>query len=347
MLLSSCSKQDKSMELNVPNTNQQQLLAENQPANQDAIVDRIHAFKEVLKNAENGVEFRNDELSIEDAIWGIEALMNIKYAMPAIEFTDMQKQLAVVPINTNQGVLSNQEVATAYAQVKEALQTHINSVYSSNERSFIAIDLESTTVNNSPSIQVVSYIRKKTNVVPPLADVFGETDYWFWGNGLGRCNGLPGGDDEDAADQLFKELNARRPLPPNFLSFTNLENKSIFPEDPYGADYFNYNNTNNDPQRQYLIYSFSGPININHCFSPATMDWFYDNWVTAINDLKPPGKIFSHLDELVDDYLIIGNTELDIHYGTPVYGETVHCPCPPCIIVLPNNTFQLIDCECC
>ena len=105
-------------------------------------------------------------------------------------------------------------------------------------------------------------------------------------------------------------------------------------------------NSENSWSSNFIYYFVTNQPNEHHCFSPETMDWFYNNWVTAINDLKPVGKTFSHMIILEDDFL---GQEFQHrkHYGRPMYGETVTCPCDPCIIVNPDGSTILIDCECC
>lgn len=307
---------------------------------------KIRQFRERLKTVADGnaLDKNGGTLTIEDAIWNIEAVLNATYAAADMPFEKLAIQTSNIVIPTENGYISDMEAFNAVTAASAKLAEHYNAITSTYKHP-IVIDVElEATANDEITISMKSIITEEppTTTITPVGgcNIFNNTnDYWYWGWDQGRCNGLSGGQGLDAADVLATQLNARIPDPVNTLYFTNVTTTTL--------DYSNYPNPNditpNNDYRDYLMFQCHLNTEPQYgCLSPDDMRFYYCSMYDVINQEVPVGKSFISID-LQDEQFVFGQSSALFHLGYLHFGTAVLCPCPPC----PPGTPTLLCPQCC
>lgn len=327
-----------SSEIIVKSSSRSPLFYSQETSSSEDIRGRIQRFRDRLQSVKNReMNFRDNDLTPTEANWNLEATINASYAKADANFSKLSKAENELTIPITGGVINNDDLLTAYGTTKGFLANHYNSI-ASNYKQVLVIDInleEETT--EMARFKIITFIASAPPT-PTGDNVYGDTDYWYWGNEQGRCDGSGEGVGLDAADILAEDLNLRYPLPNNHLYFTSIEAIGI-----QAFDYPNYDDNNfGDFQRDYLLFmsnTSSEILSATECISPEDMEWYYNNIYTITGQLKPAGKDFSHI-ELHDNVLI--GEDIIFHDGTIYYGISVQCECDPCSPNVPEE-----DCPSC
>ena len=227
------------------------------------------------------------------------------------------------------------QLANAYEIARQKLANYYESI--STSKHVVVVDIRDLG-NRSASariFEVTSFLGVGTKVGSPPSpcdgfstDPFGATDDWWWGFNAGKCC-LPVY-NSDAAEEIEKVINSRYPLPTGHTYFTDVETKTIIPDD--------YPNSTGDPAdilHAYLIFRRHNPTHPTWhqptvCINPADMNWYYCNWWDIIGQCKPSGKDFVSVD-IIGDATSTWTT--CVHRGWIIYGTSINCtvnePCPP------------------
>lgn len=352
LLFFSCAKEElTTIETNVETqtANQSNLPLFNQMQTNETEAEKVRSkirqFRERLKAAADGnvLDKNAGTLTIEEAIWNIEAVLNATYADADVPFEKLAIQTSNIVIPTANGYVSDMEAFNAVTAASAKLAEHYNAIASTYKHP-IVIDVElEATANDEITISMKSIITEEppTTITPVGGcNIFNNTnDYWSWGWDQGRCNNLSGGQGIDAADVLATQLNARIPNPVNTLYFTGVTTTALEP-----GNYPNPNNaTANDDYRDFLMfYCHINTLSQFGCLSPDDMRFYYCSMYDVINQEIPAGESFISID-MWDDYgLSTGNYPL-MHRGELTFGTAILCPCPPC----PPGTPTLLCPQCC
>jgi hypothetical protein len=353
LLFFNCSKDEiKTVETKaeVETANQSDLPLFNQMQTNEKEAEKVRTkirqFRERLKTVADGnaLDKNGGTLTIEEAIWNIEAVLNATYANAGMPFEKLAIQTSNIVIPTENGYVSDMDVFNATNNASAELANHYNAI-TSTYRHPIVIDVElESTANNEIVISMKSVITEEppTNTVSPIGgcNIFDATnDYWNWGWDAGRCNGLAGGQGLDAADILEIQLNARIPDPANTLFFAGPLLSPIFSP----GDYFNPNDlVVNDGHREFLMFSTNN-LNTYGCIPPADMQFYYCSMYDVINQEMYTGYSFISID-VWDDFIGGGNGSVSYQHRMNMYmGVPVTCPCPPC----PPGTPTYLCPQCC
>jgi len=137
---------------------------------------------------------------------------------------------------------------------------------------------------------------------------FGSTDYWTWGEGLGKCGNYSGYIGTDAADKIanYANMDVSVPTGGDYVYPT-----SILQVDAFYCDYPDY------------FWSASGtgdpPVD-PPCLSPTTMNYYLAKIKNLGNVLKPTNKtIIGYY--LSEDYLTSSDGWCLCHAGQITYGN--------------------------
>ncbi len=344
LLFLNCSK-DELKTVETANLSEKPLFNQMQPNEKEAekVRTKIRQFRERLKTVADGnaLDKNGGTLTIEEAIWNIEAVLNATYANAAMPFEKLAVQTSNIVIPTANGYVSDMEAFNAVTAASAKLAEHYNAITSTYKHP-IVIDVElEATANNEITISMKSIITEEppTTITPVGGcNIFNNTnDYWSWGWDQGRCNGLSGGQGLDAADVLETQLNARIPDPVNTLYFTNVTTLPTL----YAHQYLNPNDlVLYDNNRDYLMFHCSGSNALNQygCITPSDMNYYYCSMYDVINQVMPINHSFISI-EVWDDF--VGN--MYEHHSRITTGEPYFCPCPPC----PPGTPTLLCPQCC
>jgi hypothetical protein len=128
---------------------------------------------------------------------------------------------------------------------------------------------------------------------------FGPTDYWYYGNLQGKCDGSGQGVGSDAAEQIQYKVNMRRSLPAGHSYFTGIKNvfcdpstdeikfdgtticeegSLVNPNDPYP-----WNNIND--MLLFINYGYPEYNNFHNCIPPDEMNFSLNGLEEIVYDI--------------------------------------------------------------
>ena len=249
------------------------------------IENKIRDFKSKLEHLRENPQLKSGEtMTVDSVVWYVEAALNYTYARAGIPFDRIIRDSAkiTIPVN-NQGVLLA-DVDLAYQQVKDSLSAKYHAI-ASEDKSLMMVDIEAVTAaDNSTELHVKAGFAEGNGVYG--YGLFGSTDYWYWGRGIGKCGPYIGQNiGEDASTQLNYRINHPISVYPGGTYFTDEETLGYF--DPW--DYPDPNN----PYGYYRLFAFeySVPPTEEPCLYPDEMNYYlYEGVVYIMEDNKPAGK---------------------------------------------------------
>ena len=274
----------------------------------------LKQFKEKMQSVSKG----DETLSLEDARWHLEAVLNYTYGDAGYQTSDIQCDTFFYELPTN-----GEEVT--FAQLNEAFNKFSKDVEDSfvecvlPEKSVLAIQttFEKEMKNNSVEMQIVLYIRGLTT----FKMWFDSTDYWseyyndVENNGSGKCGPYAGQClDSGAPHELTKLANLRIPVygcPEGYKKYQSEVHSTgwihsfddeFFIDNNSPCGYKNYVNPL-DPDNPYH--------NPSYCIPPEDMNYY-----------------LSKFPEIAEHFLPIGMTLIGViyHYDTmdTIPGEIVY-----------------------
>ena len=173
-------------------------LFDSQPViEHEDIIAKIEAFKMRLGKIETGTLSPKDvPMTVEEAVWNIEALSNSRYCQAQLPFQDLISQKATLEIPLNdKGKIDNQALLAAVQTVKEMLRAQYYAVRE-EQKHFIGIDIRplvtKTVSKTHVSLEVESSIGIKINTATFRTNEttpFNADDDWGGLNASGRCDG--------------------------------------------------------------------------------------------------------------------------------------------------------------
>lgn len=289
VVFSSCEKQS--------NTIDDRIIS---PENDLKIEKQIKDFLAKVDNPQKDGE----TLSVEEAVWNIEAGLNYTNVETPEQFGNILIDSAKVDIPVNDGFISMDEIAIAYAMFEDSL----NSFYGSLDDGYLkyVTDISVVEANNNKSNTITfksTSLASRPNPVSITSD-----DYWYWGWGLGMCDGSGAYVGRDAADRIMQVANNNIGVPVNgeYVYPTSIETISFDapnlpdPNNPYG-DYMLFE----DAQEQVLNH---------HCMSPNEMSYYYNSLLQIGADYKPASKVIISYNLV--DWTSFGNTGEPHFYDT-------------------------------
>ncbi|NPD47884.1 hypothetical protein [Lentimicrobium sp. S6] len=322
-----CNK-DKENKM-TPNTENEVYWSEEDVKIQNAILD----FQDKIKNN----SFKDGEMmSVEDALWNLEALINYNYSTPDSGFLNLTIDTTFeANVMINNGMVSYNNLVDIAFGMEEYVVNFTNQL-PSDIGFMIAADvtLKENSLKDGTSIVAVTAAygsEKRPNT--PCYSPFEDYDYWRWGgawseNG-GYCDGPYVGDSDnlDAAEKIQFKINNPECLQQDIPGSYVVQTTSIFIE----ADYFPNpdDDVQNDNSYDCLMYyqsTANGPVNT--CLSPDKMDWYVQGTAKVVQDrslyIKSlyPDEIWKFLSiDIEGDYLLDGGATIYLHNAYLFYGK--------------------------
>ncbi len=232
--------------------------------NIDPTEQKILDFKEKMKKGEKSGE----TMSIEDAVWNIEAALNYTHCNAKVsEVIGIDSVFVTINITNNQ--INFSDIIVAYDQLNADLVNVIG------ENTMRLANIELVENSNKSTEQTMKLVVVKAPIVgpPPITyiGVFGDTDYWhaFWS---GKCGDYSGQTDKSAITQIPYKANLIKSVHMGSGYYTNVD-ELYFTGDFY-PDYFFWTSE------------------ANPCLTPDEMN----QWLTGLKDfakldnIKPIGK---------------------------------------------------------
>ena len=240
---SSCNKE---AELDVTTTN-------------DEVLERILDFKQKVENPNQ--QKSGEEISVEDAVWLVEAALNYSYCIldKEVELINNQKDSVRFDINSNNNELLFNDVRNIYFQLTE----QVEELNIENKTYLIDVFFE----NNKIKAKILFGEQNLQKVVPtPYSGFTQEYSYY------------------DAADQIQHRVNRRLSAVSLVRGyFTDVETEFVWSQNDLLR-----NPESNDPcyMYYYMFYEYSGNIDTNGTWSQTLtvpeMNFYYDGvFITA------------------------------------------------------------------
>lgn len=169
------------------------------------VLNRINVFKGQIDRYKANPGLRDgSSMSVEDALWNVEALFNYTYSYPELIIDrEMEYDTELyLPVNHRDSVLLT-DLATFYDGMYTAVRTQFLNDTMTNKR-LLLLDAESADPGDS-QVKVTLHTLLGKTATPPFTDTlspwpgpFTEGQWWYFGNGLGGWDSSSG----DATDAL-------------------------------------------------------------------------------------------------------------------------------------------------
>ena len=240
----------------------------------EATLARIMDFKKQMEEAKANPGTKTASyMSIDDAVWNVEALFNFTYAYPEEKYDNTVSCDTTLNLYVcaNDSVLLT-DLSVFYGQMFDAVQAIYQSV-DLNNKQFLILDVEAGVRNGSlQAIELHTVQGSVTSTPQPTPDPpqpwrgpFTNGPTWYYGQNMGTSNGLFQG-TMDAADTLTHMLNAR-----------------LVPQAPENYEYY-YTNILGKTSEYPVVYPFSHNwfpnIASHHCefyrVNPTPDDYWLD-----------------------------------------------------------------------
>lgn len=287
-----------------------------------------------FQNKINNNTFKNGEtISLDSAVWYLEALLNYNYSTPDSSFVNLTVDTTFefnLPVNND--FVNYENVADVAFAMEEHVVDFLNNMPNSI-KFIISADVRikpSSFKSGSSTISITTgygseYIAN-TSCYPP----FEENDYWAWGFDLGGC-GANSATNSDAAEEIEYKINNPQCIQQGYPGTYIAEN---LPIDVWAWDYPNPNDdTPGDNWLDCLLYYEDDYIYpIDGCLEPTEMNFYLQGTLDVVqtelaniqNQHPNENWCFLYIDlhgELIDG----GQNYPDsyLHWGTITFGKRV------------------------
>lgn len=198
------------------------------PSPNDDIEQRIDAFKALIEPSSNFGS--GNAMSVDNAIWGIEAVLNQRFSNASKPFIAQQigSTNFTVPLDAT-GEINSNDVAAALVTAKQALKLQWDGVRESAKHVIVTDiallnqDAATATFTITSAIGVEQMLR--TLIPPPVP--FGVGEGWkdgkYFGSNLQGC-ALSSGQYGNAADKIAEKWTSRTANQPQIYYYTDVEN---------------------------------------------------------------------------------------------------------------------------
>ena len=180
----------------------------------EATLARIMDFKQQVDYYKANPDVKDGEaVTLDEAIWNIEALFNLTYSYPELSYsrTETADTVLYLPVGSDNTVLLT-DLTVFYGQMYEVISDIYHSI-ELDSKQFIILDVElGERHGNQQAIRLQSVQGSAKGIQPPTPQPivwapFAEGPAWYYGEDRGMINGVLEG-KMDAADTLANKLNA-------------------------------------------------------------------------------------------------------------------------------------------
>lgn len=180
----------------------------------EATLARIMDFKQQVDYYKANPDVKDGEaVTLDEAIWNIEALFNLTYSYPELSYgrTETADTVLYLPVGADNTVLLT-DLTVFYGQMYEVISEIYHSI-ELDSKQFIILDVELGERHGSQqAVRLHSVQGSAKGIQPPTPQPivwapFAEGPAWYYGEDRGMINGMLEG-KMDAADTLANKLNA-------------------------------------------------------------------------------------------------------------------------------------------
>ena len=262
----------------------------------------LKEFKKKMISTTKGGE----TLSIDDACWHLEAVLNYTYGNAGYQTSDIQYDTFYYQLNTNNEEVTLSQLNEAF----NAISTEVENTYelcNLTNKTILALHTEFVNDAKGPGVVIKTILSTRgLNMDGNSINLwFDSTDYWhelyqdFGGNiyAGGKCGPYVGESPNSGAPlELTRKLNLRIPglgCPQGPVYYTDIEDGFL---GLYGSDFetgFLYDA--NSPCHYKLYYRNDNPEepwanNPSRCICPEHMNYYLSKGMELVNHYQPAGK---------------------------------------------------------
>ncbi|MFA5478011.1 MAG: hypothetical protein WC271_15060, partial [Bacteroidales bacterium] len=305
----SCSKQEQTK----PTT------TEISQSDADILMEnKIRAFKSKMEFLRENPSYKSGEsMSVDSAVWYMEAASNYTYADGASAFNKAISDTFSIVFDAINGTVFLNDVVEAYDDMIQNLSAAYQALPDENKH-LVANDVTLTGIdatNVTFSIDAVFGLD-----IDGTANVFNHE--WYWGLLMGRGDGAYLG-ISDAAEEIEKMIHKRKGTLPAYSYYSDIDSIYVDPEfflnpnDPF---------PNDNMYDMLMFWNMDDGMmpNVHDLLSVDEMNFYLGGISTIIYSLEPDGvrpngKNFISVD-LVGDFVYGNNGSLRWHTGWVKYG---------------------------
>ncbi|MCF8368342.1 MAG: hypothetical protein K9G76_04810 [Bacteroidales bacterium] len=284
ILLNACSKSDQSK----PEGKADYKYADFVPVD-DQVPQLIEGFNQKYSDFKTGYK-SGESIPLNEVIWTLEAGVNYEFTEPRDEnalLIEVPSQITI-PVEfsvDNTPVVSMEDVFEAYSSFISSTEGFLTT--GENETKFVLADVELGSLNgNNANINLTLL---GGLYYPGSCQIDDNNDYWYFFDGLGRCNDLsPAYTGLDAMHRLDNLMNCAQP----------------------------YCSTGTPVYYGIVTYEIPGALGgeVDDCENPEWLDYDFDYNVYYMNLYKPSGKSYLNCNSYQD---------LITSYPEEIYGQVM------------------------
>lgn len=295
-----------------------QVAAPNQADKQTE--SRIKAFDAKISNfAKNKGTKGSETMPIDTAIWLMEASFNYNYARNSVALYAGDDDVVKYSIAIEGNEVNFENVYNVYSQYVNHLQESL--IGTGKKIAVIDVNNKIEATSKGKQVEIVAVIGEEQ------VDDFtlNSTDYWYWGNKLGKCGECSGFEKVKDATHRLKELWKGKAVSIIDGYYTDINEFNIKPYDvmnenfPFQPEEIPYNVTRS------FMFQAEVHQNFQPCLTPAMINYYYQSISIVINLQTPFGKQFVRVKDIQPDIMPIGQlTYPKLHAYTINYGVFHH-----------------------
>ncbi len=275
-----CQKDSSTLNTNTVTTEQ---LREGISEDSEAISAKIADFQKTLTALQNG-ENTDLKMTTDDAVWNIEALLNMRYGRGDFKYYASSTETLKVPIDVDTETFSAKELTKLYDEALAQVNNHYNSLEKEPVRQLILVDIDIVKEEKGRFFTATSVygIADKE-----AAESRGSADY----NAAPKHHASPFCGTINGALQLTNEINSTYPRPAYMHYYVDIVSIIAF---DFG--FTNEGNGGSNPnsgisglQRReaFLYYSTTKKAGYFNCYPYEDHQWYLGNWFQKITDATP------------------------------------------------------------
>ena len=246
----------------------------------EATLARIMNFKQQVDYYKTNPDVKDGEsVTLDEAIWNIEALFNLTYAYPELSYgrTETADTVLYLPVGTDNTVLLT-DLTVFYGQMYEVVRNIYQGIELDNKQ-FLILDVEAGDLHGSQqaiklhSIQGSVKGTPSTPPTPPQNGPFPPGVSWYYGLNHGNSLNMFW-NQKDAADTLAGVLNywlvPKAPANCEYV-YSHIKGKSTTLESHYNNPQTGFN----DVSPRYCEFYKEYPTEEEKWLSPNQLNYYY------------------------------------------------------------------------
>ncbi len=274
----------------------------------------LNQFKEKMQSSTKG----DETLTMEDARWHLEAVLNYTYGDVGHQISCIQCDTFYYKLPTDGGRVSLDRLNEAF----NSLSMDVENAFAAcvlPDKSILDIQTRFENESRDGIVTVQTIMDVRGWIASILPSPFGPDDYWFENDWSGKCGPYVGECIGTGSVQaLESKINSNLPLVKCYQGsgyFTDIDSIAIY------DDYILEHLQDSLGPYGYRIHYKGGPTwQYPTCLSPDDLNYYLVEALKLVNELKPVGKEIIRVTNVYEQYVPIGYY-LGFHLYTFKYGK--------------------------